>query len=239
MKKAVFSIFSILILIFVSCTPEIKIQVLDSSLVNLDFSTSLDTSVEPQIRKLIGLDNDLDLFEKEAIEQSLKKSNFHIDEIKLPRSSSVVIVSQNQNISQDINPLSKLIIMEEKENSQSCKIIFNPQNIQKLIQGMPINVQEYSELLMAPSLTGEIMDEEEYLNLFALVYGPILTKAFQNSKFLIELQTPKAITKSFVSNKNIAEFSTHNNTANISLSLYKVLALSQNNPMYIQIEWSK
>lgn len=239
-----FSLASIVFLYFTSCTPRIDIEVHENSLVDISFASALEAHVEPQIRSLMGISSTTALFEKKAIQESLESAGFQVSSISLPTPISVDIATKKQNLNAEKNPLANLIKIETQDSKTILHINLEPENMQRLIQTMPPEVQEYTELLMAPALTGEMMDANEYIGLFALVYGQSLSTAFESSPVYIRVQTPKPITHFELSNKNLASIQVEKNKAIISLSLYKLLSLNtktkniDEQKITIQIEWN-
>lgn len=243
-QKKIYLLFSLsLIFLLSSCAPRINIVVDEALAIDLEFASALEASIEPQIRSLMGLDAKSALFQKEAIEASLTKSGFSIDTIRLPSPIAVEIESKKQILKNNANPLAEFLSIEKHENKVCFTICISPEIMQNLIQSMPSEIQEYADLLMAPALTDEEMEAEEYLNLFSLVYGQSLSKAFENSFVKIAIRAPKKITSASVSHTDLASIHVDADTAHLSLSLYTLLALHKNSKpiankqLIIELNW--
>ena len=244
-SKTLITLYALIALAFLlcSCTPQLSVNVKDNMNVDIAFSSALETDVEVQIRKLIGVDSSTALLQQNAIAKSITDLGFATATTKLSSPSAVDIQVQNQKLTDRNSVIEKFLTIEESKTKTILTIDVSPHLIYEIIQGMPQDTQEYVELLMAPAFTGEEMDADEYLNLFALVYGQGLANAFEKSFLRIALRTPDTITSAHVSRKELATVKTDKNTARIDLCLHKILSL-QTSPeskpedmVKIEIEW--
>lgn len=239
------SILLLTFFLYLSCSPQISIEVKENFESDIVFSSSLENSIEAQVRKLIGLDTSTTLFQKDAIEKSFEIAEISIDEVILPAPNALYIHAKKQNLQKENNTITKFVQVKTIDKKTVFTIDLSPKILQTFMQTMPQENQDYVNLLMAPALTNENMDSQEYLGLFSLIYGQQISKAFENSTLFITIRAPKKINKAQVSNKDIAKLEIKNNTAYISLCLYKLLALNEtaekteNKKLLIELEWDK
>ena len=94
---------------------------------------------------------------------------------------------------------------------------------------------DYLDLLMAPVYTGEELSEQEYLELFATVYGESFAKDFENTNFVVQINVLEKIQNIETAKDNIASVNFEGNVANIKIPLYKLLC--NPNETFFKIEF--
>lgn len=82
----------------------------------------------------------------------------------------------------------------EKNGEKKFSVKLTPKYMQQLLTYLPEDNTGYADLLMAPLFTGEEMDEEEYVDTVAVVYGRKLADEAKTFQFKFQISVPGEIT---------------------------------------------
>ena len=112
-------------------------------------------------------------------------------------------------------------------------VTLKPEYIQHLLTYLPEDNTGYADLLMAPLFTGEEMDEEEYVDTVAVVYGRKLANEAKTFKFKFQISVPGTVTSVYA--PKYATASIKDNTVEITATMSAFL--SDYNGEYYSVMW--
>lgn len=131
--------------------------------------------------------------------------------------------------------------------NKRMEIHFDKKTTAEIIALLPKELFEYSDLMMAPVLTGENITEDEYIELISSAYGTTAGRELQSSFFTIQIDCPGTVSQAAAHErtKNGGETgqSQGENIQTVakgksvvfSIPLAKMLVLS--NPVTLQASW--
>ena len=108
---------------------------------------------------------------------------------------SIDCVTGPDSIKKILPDVPEMFSVTEKSGSKKFSVKLTPEFIQHLLTYLPEDNTGYADLLMAPLFTGEEMDEEEYVDTVAVVYGRKLADEATTFKFQFKISVPGTITE--------------------------------------------
>ena len=220
MKKIFyFSLISILIFTIFSCSPALSISLKNDDSADIQLEISNTESFFSNFSAFMDFSED-NFYDKEILSLNLEELGFSNINLETEKNADLKLFAQLKNLSnlEQENPLSSLFI----KNENSFEISINPDNLIDILETLP-DVTDYLDLLMAPVYTGEELTEQEYLELFASVYGESFAKDFENTNFVVQINILEKIQNIETAKDNIASVNFEGNVANIKIPLYKLL----------------
>ena len=171
-------------------------------------------------------------YNKEFLSLNLEELGFSNINLETGKNADLKLSAKLKNFSQleEENPITSLL----SKNKNSFEISINPDNLIDILETLP-EVTDYLDLLMAPVYTGEELSEEEYLELFATVYGESFAKDFENTNLVLQIEVLDKIKNIETAKDNIASVKFEGNVANIKIPLYKLLC--NQNPTFFKIDF--
>ena len=220
MKKIFyFSLISILIFTIFSCSPALSISLKNDDSADIQLEISNTESFFSNFSAFMDFSED-NFYDKEILSLNLEELGFSNINLETEKNADLKLFAQLKNLSnlEQENPLSSLFI----KNENSFEISINPDNLIDILETLP-EITDYLDLLMAPVYTGEELSEQEYLELFASVYGESFAKDFENTTFMLQVNVSEKINNIEIAKDNIASVNFEGNVANIKIPLYKLL----------------
>ena len=219
--KKIFYFSSILILIFTifSCSPALSISLKNDDSVDVQFEITNTESFFSNFSAFMDFSEE-NFYDKEILSSNLQSIGFSDINLEIGKNADLKLFAQLNNFSQlkEENPITSLFIKKQ----DSFEISINPNNLIEVLETIP-EITDYLDLLMAPVYTGEEITEQEYLELFATVYGDSFAKDFENTNFVVKINVLDKIKNIETANDNIASVNFEGNVANIKIPLYKLL----------------
>lgn len=220
MKKIFyFSSILILILTIFSCSPALSISLKNDDSVDIQFEISNTESFFSNFSAFMDFSEE-NFYNKEFLSLNLEELGFSNINLETGKNADLKLSAQLKNFSQleKENPITSLFT----KNENSFEISINPDNLIDILETLP-DVTDYLDLLMAPVYTGEELTEQEYLELFASVYGESFAKDFENTNFMLQVNVSEKITNIETAKDNIASVNISGSVAIIKIPLYKLL----------------
>jgi hypothetical protein len=219
--KKIFYFSSILILIFTifSCSPALSISLKNDDSVDVQFEITNTESFFSNFSAFMDFSEE-NFYDKEILSSNLQSIGFSDINLEIGKNADLKLFAQLNNFSQlkEENPITSLFIKKQ----DSFEISINPDNLIEVLETIP-EITDYLDLLMAPVYTGEEITEQEYLELFATVYGESFAKDFENTNFVVKINVLDKIKNIETAKDNIASVNFEGNVANIKIPLYKLL----------------
>lgn len=232
MKKIFyFSLISILIFTIFSCSPALSISLKNDDSADIQLEISNTESFFSNFSAFMDFSED-NFYDKEILSLNLEELGFSNINLETGKNADLKLFAQLKNLSnlEQENPLSSLFI----KNENSFEISINPDNLIDILETLP-EITDYLDLLMAPVYTGEELSEQEYLELFASVYGKSFAKDFENTTFMLQVNVSEKINNIEIAKDNIASVDISGSVATIKIPLYKLLCNS--NITFFKIEF--
>ena len=219
--KKIFYFSSILILIFTifSCSPALSISLKNDDSVDVQFEITNTESFFSNFSAFMDFSEE-NFYDKEILSSNLQSIGFSDINLEIGKNADLKLFAQLNNFSQlkEENPITSLFIKKQ----DSFEISINPDNLIEVLETIP-EITDYLDLLMAPVYTGEEITEQEYLELFATVYGESFAKDFENTNFVVKINVLDKIKNIETAKDNIASVNFEGNVSNIKIPLYKLL----------------
>lgn len=193
-----------IVFILSSCSTTLEISVDKSASTKIEYTSSMGIALRSLMESLFQNFADsttaqTSLFDGKQIEQALNSAGFNNTECKVSNNSSINCITTVSNLVRGL-PLAPEMF-EYKTNQANGKtslsIKLSPENLQNAFQGLPIDFQNYAELLMAPVFTSEQLTPSEYKDLLASVYGNTVAEELTTSVFEIKVNSPLGTSKTF------------------------------------------
>ena len=202
-----------------SCSPALSISLKNDDSVDVQFEITNTESFFSNFSAFMDFSEE-NFYDKEILSSNLQSIGFSDINLEIGKNADLKLSAKLKNFSQieNDNPVSTLFT--KKENS--FEISINPDNLIEVLETIP-EITDYLDLLMAPVYTGEEITEQEYLELFATVYGESFAKDFENTNFVVKINVLDKIKNIETAKDNIASVNFEGNVANIKIPLYKLL----------------
>lgn len=173
-------------LILAGCSPR---AVLDLSRMNggdplsVRFEASLSPASDALTRKLTGA-ADTPLFDGPAIARGLENAGLTAVSVRANGSSLSVSL---------LAPQPEALLKGALTTDLSAKTLrlrLDRAAVNAAAALLPASSRDYLDLLMAPALTGEVMNAEEYRDLTAAAYGKTVAGELEAARFTLEVKVP-------------------------------------------------
>lgn len=183
------SIFSFLLFLLCSCKTELKISVLPSGKIAVEYCAVPGKAFSETILAISGEEIYSDepiVFNANQIKTSVDQTGLEEVDVSGVKNSTLDIKGIIPSNKTDI--FSKSGIIKYGTTAKDVEIVISVETLQKFYELCPEQFQNYIDLFMSPSFTGEEMTTEEYVDLVASVYGQELADEVLTSKLKITLQ---------------------------------------------------
>ena len=183
------SIFSFLLFLLCSCKTELKISVLPSGKIAVEYCAVPGKAFSETILAISGEEIYSDepiVFNANQIKTSVDQTGLEEVDVSGVKNSTLDIKGIIPSDKTDI--FSKSGIIKYGTTAKDVEIVISVENLQKFYELCPEQFQNYIDLFMSPAFTGEEMTTEEYVDLVASVYGQELADEVLTSKLKITLQ---------------------------------------------------
>lgn len=183
------SIFSFLLFLLCSCKTELKISVLPSGKIAVEYCAVPGKAFSETILAISGEEIYSDepiVFNANQIKTSVDQTGLEEVDVSGVKNSTLDIKGIIPSDKTDI--FSKSGIIKYGTTAKDVEIVISVETLQKFYELCPEQFQNYIDLFMSPSFTGEEMTTEEYVDLVASVYGQELADEVLTSKLKITLQ---------------------------------------------------
>ena len=183
------SIFSFLLFLLCSCKTELKISVLPSGKIAVEYCAVPGKAFSETILAISGEEIYSDepiVFNANQIKTSVDQTGLEEVDVSGIKNSTLDIKGIIPSDKTDI--FSKSGIIKYGTTAKDVEIVISVETLQKFYELCPEQFQNYIDLFMSPSFTGEEMTTEEYVDLVASVYGQELADEVLTSKLKITLQ---------------------------------------------------
>lgn len=184
MKKIIFAV--IITSVLCSCSSSLLIKFGEDGRINFEYSAVCGKELTETISSISGGGEGQPVFETERIKEALEKAKFSKIKVSSPEKNMLTLsaeVSKNAE-----NSILKSQIFEKSSTDKDITLTFSTKSLQSLYSVLPDEFQSYIDLFMAPSFTGEVMSDSEYLDLVAAVYGKPLAAELENAVLTVTLQ---------------------------------------------------
>ena len=126
----------------------------------------------------------------------------------------------------------RFIVFEQGVSGGRCEIIINRDNGPDIIGLLSPDIDDYLNALMAPIVTGEEINKEEYLELVASFYNRTISNEILSSRILVSIVFPSTVTRVFAPGQS-GTFSARRATFDIPLLDLLVLET----PLRYEVRW--
>ncbi len=239
MKKRIMNTFiASIVLLFalglMSCSPKTDVFVQPSGdavvTINITSSKVMDTMIanfgnfsEEETKE------NASIFDAEQIKTELENSGFKVLHVK---TNSLAGISAKFKIyNKQMQGENAFVRTDMKKGLLYLSI--GPQNIQEFVQMLSEEDREYLDLLMAPVLTKEKLNEKEYEAMIKATYGDTLANELKKSKFSISVTCPKKVMGIQV--KPFGKGKKNGTKAFIQIPLTRILCVQE--PIYAEVKF--
>lgn len=178
------------------------------------------------------------IFSKQEIETAFSGSDFQDLKVEVPAKDSVSISGtipspENQKSFSDKGNLKIANFITCTKNSLT--LILSPATLRTFASSLPEETRSYLDLLMAPVLTQESMNAQEYRELVSTVYGEKMAAEMESAQVRITLCPPDGASIKKTSLSSTERARTLANKAVLNIPLSEFLTLSE--PKTFSITW--
>lgn len=182
-KGMKFFLVFFVVFFFSSCGVQISLK---SSDFGAEFNLSIDigNAFLETVSSVLGIENGsvFALFNGEELRGVLSEANFYDVSVQFEAERKIKISGKfNWNSN---NPLVLSKIVNPLQNG-AIQLIFSAENLQTLYALLPRDFKNYLDMFMAPSFTGEKMNDDEYMDLLASVYGDGLVEELKSAMITV------------------------------------------------------
>lgn len=224
-------IFFACILCCISCTPKADIKITASNDVFLSIDISPSIATKKLLKSLSNFGTESAFSDKEEDISNIKAED-GIEIIKLKKTSSLDF-STKLKFSRNAKLFSSMFNFDKNKSTMELKL--NRKTLNSFFSSLSNEDREYLELLMAPSLEDNGMDNDEYIKLIASSYGKKVAEELKTSTLVLSLDAPSKI-KSIATSPKIG-YEIKEAMAIFSIPLTYILIL--NEPISITLDYSK
>ena len=184
MKKIIFAL--VITSLFCSCSSSLLVKFGEEGIIGFEYSALCGKELTATISSISGGGEGQPVFETERIKEALEKAKFSKIKVSSPEKNMLTLSAELSRNAE--TPVAKSQIFEELRQSKGLSLTLTAESLQSLYSVLPDEFQSYMDLFMAPSFTGEIMSDSEYLDLVAAVYGKPLAAELENAVLTVTLQ---------------------------------------------------
>lgn len=176
---------------FSSCTNELEIKQTSSG-TYFKYKAACGPTFTKTIAGITG-EEDAQLFNAEQIKNLFSETGVEDLNVVTIGKDGFMTNARLSKDGEDVISKSNMIFSTENK----LRVEINPARLQELYGSLPEELKGYIDLFMSPSFTGEIMKDDEYLDLIGTVYGQEMADEFKNAKVKVTLVRKDGTTKRF------------------------------------------
>ena len=187
----------VLCLFITSCSPVVKINVTtvgSDDKMAVDFVSNTGETIADVFYSTTNASPEMTRADEKLMADGLTKAGFTVKSCT-GYGVSIDCVTGPDSIKKILPDVPEMFSVTEKSGSKKFSVKLTPEFIQHLLTYLPEDNTGYADLLMAPLFTGEEMDEEEYVDTVAVVYGRKLADEATTFKFQFKISVPGTITE--------------------------------------------
>lgn len=230
-------VFFSCMIIFSSCNSKAVFDLKENNEASFSFDIQMGKTGEEILGSFGGLDSEITLFDKTAIEMNFSKAGIILTDISFPKKLGFSLSFLSENLNTLFIDGEQPILIEKTEFDGSLTVNLNVKTMNNLISLMPPENIAYIDLLFAPIFTGEVMTSDEYIDLIAAMYGQTLATELIDARIDFEISVPGIITQATIEPINSNTVVINDKKVLYSLFLHEILSNSKEIKFYI--EWKK
>lgn len=216
--------FLCLCLFMTGCSPVVKINittVANDDMMTVDFASNTGETVADVFYSTTNASPEMTRADEKLMSDGLTKAGFTVKSCT-GYGVSIDCVTGPDSIKKVMSDIPDMFSVTENSGKKTFSVKLNPEYIQYLLTYLPEESTGYADLLMAPLFTGEEMDEEEYVDTVAVVYGRKLANEATTYKFKFQITVPGTVTA--VSVPKYAKGTYKGNSAEITATMASFLS---------------
>ena len=225
LAMGILSVASLLLLcFFTSCSPVVKINVTtvaNDDRMTVSFASNTGETVADVFYSTTNASPEMTRADEKLMADGLTKAGFTVNSCT-GYGVSIDCETGPDSIKKLLPDLPGMFSITEKNGKKTFSVTLTPEYIQYLLTYLPEESTGYADLLMAPLFTGEEMDEEEYVDTVAVVYGRKLANESTTYKFQFQITVPGTVTA--VSVPKYAKGTYKRNSAEITATMASFLS---------------
>ena len=230
MKTRYFLFLSLLLafLVFTGCSPNLNVKVASDNTVSMQFVSLTGEELTKTFTALTG--QQVGQIDTSSTKKAMREAG--LTPIAITQTGPDLQLTTGPDSIDSIlsdcpgTNTATFAINSTPANGTSFSLTLSPAVAQYIVSLLPEETASYSELLMAPLFTGEIMSADEYTELIAAVYGQQLADELASSWFSLYLEMPGSVTSVSLPASLKANSVKNGNLANIFIPLSSLLTLS-------------
>jgi len=187
---ACFALAAVLAMLLTGCTVDLDVAVTQKGGAALTAGSVMGKAIEKTIRSVSGTSDTASLFNIPELEEQFSQAGFTGVSAQERTSAGLRLTMGITDIAEGIASVPGVITAAAKSGKKSVTITLTEQIMRSTAAMLPQHEQDYLELLMAPVLTGDPMEADEYLELMASVYGQNVADELAGSTLSITIREP-------------------------------------------------
>lgn len=213
-------------LLFDSCAPKAVLTVRPDGSGSANFSEDMTDQAEKVVRRFTGAKSDL--FDKQAITDSLSRAGVKVDSVTFPTPSGMRLALSLGNV--DGLPGSAVSCSPK---NRTLTVTLSRETVHEALTGMPASMNDYIDLLMAPAFTGETLTQAEYIDVVRSAYGKTIADELLKSDFTLAVHCPSSVKQLKIDAPGSS--SSAGNEATFRIPLAALLAMEK--PIQAKVGW--
>ena len=181
-----------LILLCVSCTSEITLELKKDDSVDVQFNGVAGTAFATMINSVSGMSGNGNgssassvIFDTKEIEYEMGSNGFSQVKASSKKGSDLTVTMTDKNGKSALFTSGVVSVKDGKLNAS-----LSPQSLVKFYKAADSQTVMFLDMLLAPIFNDEVMTQEEYLEVLASFYGEEIAEEMKNSSFRITLKNP-------------------------------------------------
>lgn len=228
------------LIMMTACSPSLKIKLDESnpnSIEESDFSLTFSPTA---LNFASAFSSQGSIFDAGKISAAFSELDFpNPVSVETPTAGNIQLIIKFGNIDTESSKVfsvegGNLKTFSLDKEKKILRINFNKEIVTGIISLLPEELFEYSDLMMAPILTGENISEEEYTELISSAYGASAGQELQNSFFKIDIECPGQVINADTTEQDIRT-DINGRTAAFTIPVSKMLSLY--NPIGMEVSW--
>lgn len=182
-------LLSAVMLVTTACAPSLVITPSGGNTADISFSSGISSFGASLTRRFAGAaDQTTPLYDRSAVKASLEQTGLTVHSLSFPGGDGI-------DFSGSVSDFTTLAgsLLSTAPAGKGMIITFSPDSVQQMVHLLPPETRDMLELLMAPVLTGEVLESSEYLDILAAAYGKSAASEMAASVCTIQIHAPSSI----------------------------------------------
>ena len=220
-------------LVLASCSPSLIISVHDDYSSDIAFSSNPSPAGSALMRRFAGAgDASGPLYDRTAVSGGISAMGIDIETLSFPSGDGLSLTGRTASTGRI--PGGALF---PSPSTPGITLSLSPESVSAIMGNLPPETRDLLELLMAPVLTGEALEREEYRDILAAAYGERAAEEMTSSTCTVQVRAPRPVHSVRLTGPDSDTIPLETDGSTVTAAIPLDLLLTLREPLNLTVSW--